>query len=93
MYFRSTSAAEIFNVIFQLNSNTSCSSGSINARFVKIAADVISLILAVLVNACFDVGIFLSCLKIANVVPIFKTADNAELIITGLFGYYLYFSK
>ena len=54
MYFRPT-AAEIFNVIFQLNPSKSCSLDSINATFVKIAADVISPILAVLVDICFDV--------------------------------------
>ena len=66
MYFCPISAAKISNVIFQLNPNKSCGFDGINARFVKIAADVISPILAVLVNACFDVGIFLSCLKIGR---------------------------
>ena len=95
MYFRPTSAAEIFNVIFQLNSNKSCGFDGINARFVKIATDFISPILAVLINACFDVGIFPSCLKIAKVVPIFKTADKKfkNLKIIGLFRYYLCFLK
>ena len=34
--------------------------------------------MAVLINACFDVGIFPSCLKIAKVVPIFITADKCK---------------
>ena len=79
MYFRPASAAEIFNVIFQLNSNKSCGFDGINARFVKIAAEVISPILAVLINTCFDVGIFPSCLKIARVVPIFKTGNKCKV--------------
>ena len=79
MCFRLTSAAEIFNVIFRLNSNKSCGFDGINARFVKIAAEVISPILAVLINTCFDVGIFPSCLKIADVEPIFKTADKCQV--------------
>ena len=65
MYFRPAIAAEIFNVIFQLNSNKSCSCDGIIAPFVEIAAKVISPILAVLMNACFDIEIFPSCLKIA----------------------------
>ena len=80
MHFRpNTLAAEIFNVIFQGNPNKSCGFDGINAGFVKIAADVISPILAVLINACFDVGIFPSCLKIAKVVPIFETADKCQV--------------
>ena len=41
---------ELHNVIFQLNSNKNCGFDSIIASFVKIAADVISLILAVLIS-------------------------------------------
>ena len=35
--------------------------------------------MAILFNACFDVGIFSTCLKAAKVVPVYKAGDKNEV--------------
>ena len=48
-------------------------------KYVKTSAEVISPILSLLFNACFLSGIFPSCLKVAKVVPVFKSGDRTNL--------------
>ena len=47
--------------------------------FVKIAAEILSPVLAVLINASFGLGIFPSCLKIAKVVLVFKSGYKSKV--------------
>ena len=53
LYFRPTSAVEVFNSSNQLNSNRSCGFDGIKTKFVKIAAEVIALVLTNLYYHCF----------------------------------------
>ena len=39
----------------------------------------VSPVLAILFNACFDFGIFPTCLKTAKVVPVYKAGDMNEI--------------
>ena len=79
MFLRPTSPTEIYNVIFQLNSNKSCGFDGINANFVITASEVLSPISSILINACFDLGVFSSVLKIAKVIPVFKEGDKGKV--------------
>ena len=79
MFLRPTCATEILRIINQMNLNKSCGSDGINAKFIIFAAEVLAPVLALLFNACFDYGLFPSCLKIAKVVPIYKSGDKSEL--------------
>ena len=79
MFLRPTTAAEIYNLIYHLSTNKSCEFDGINISVVKIAAEVLSPILAILINACFGLGIFPSCLKIAKVVSVFKSGDKSKV--------------
>ena len=79
MFLRPTSPAEIYNVIFQLNSNKSCGFDGINAKFVVTASEVLPPILSILINACFDLGVFSNILKIAKVIPVFKANDKGKV--------------
>ena len=76
MYLHPTSSFEILCVIKQLNCNKSYGLDGIDAKFVQLAAEDIAPALCLLFNACFENGIFLTCLKEAKVVPVFKFGDR-----------------
>ena len=75
MFLNPTSTFEIRCIINQLNINKSCGSDGIEAKFIVLASEVLSPVLAILFNACFDFGIFSTCLKTAKVVPVYKAGD------------------
>ena len=79
MFLNPTSTFEICCIINQLNVIKSCGSDGIEAKFIVLAAEVLSSVLAILFNACFDFGIFPTCLKTAKVVPIYKAGDINEV--------------
>ena len=80
MFLNPTSAFEIRCIINQLNINKSCGSDGIEAKFIVFASEVLSpVFLAILFIACFDFGIFPTCLKTAKVVPVYKVGDNNEV--------------
>ena len=79
MFLNPTSTFEIRCIINQLNINKSCGSDGIEAKFIVLASEVLSPVLAILFNACFDFGIFSTCLKTAKVVPVYK-ADNINKV-------------
>ena len=79
MFLNPTSAFEIRCIINQLNINKSCGSDGIEAKFIVLASEVLSPVLAILFNACFDFGIFSTCLKTAKVVPVYKAGDINEV--------------
>ena len=76
MFLNPTSAFEIRCIINQLNVNKSC---GIKAKFIVLASEVLSPVLAILFNACFDFGIFPTCLKTAKVVPVYKAGNIKEV--------------
>ena len=82
MFLRPTTTVKIYNLIFQLNTHKGCEFDGINISFVKIAAEILSPIIAVLINACFGLGIFLSYLKIAKVLQVFTTDNISKQKIT-----------
>ena len=79
MFLNPTSAFKIRCIINQLNINKSCSSDEIEAKFIVLASEVLSPVLAILFNACFDFGIFPTCLKTAKVVLVYKADDTNEV--------------
>ena len=79
MFLNPTNTFEIRCIINQLNINKSSGSDGIEAKFIVLASEVLSPVLAILFNACFDFGIFPTCLKTAKVVPIYKAGDMNEI--------------
>ena len=51
----------------------------VDAKFVLKSADVVLSTLFLLCNACFQSGIFPSCLKLAKIVLIYKSGDRKNL--------------
>ena len=64
---------EVFNIIASLSNSRFCGYDDIPSYFLKIAADVISNPLCYLLKHSFSLGIFSSSLKIAKVIPVFKS--------------------
>ena len=79
MFLNPTLAFEIRCIINQLNIDKSCGSDGIQAKVIVLASEVLSPVLAILFNACFDFGIFPTCLKTAKVVPVYKAGDINEV--------------
>ena len=79
MFLNPTSEFEIRCFINQLNTNKSCGSNGIEAKFIVLASEVLSPVLATLFNAYFDFGIFPTCLKTAKIVPVFEAGDKSEV--------------
>ena len=76
MFLHHTTVSEIFNLINQLNCNKSCGADGVDIFFVKAGAIVIAPILSILFNACFKFGIFPSNLKVAKIIPVFKSGEK-----------------
>ena len=78
LFLNPTNPAEVFNVIS--SSKTSKSGGYDNISFfLKSAKKVFVFPLAHLFNCSFKLGIFLDCLKIAKVLPVYKPGEKSEL--------------
>ena len=80
MFLNPTNAFEIRCIINHLNTNKSCGSDGIEAKFIVLASEVLSPVLAILFNACFDFGIFPTCLITAEVVLVYKAGDKNEVL-------------
>ena len=79
MFLNPTSMFEIRCIINWLNINISCGSDGVEAKFIVLVSEVLSPVLAILFNACFDFGIFPTYLKTAKVVPVYKAGDINEV--------------
>ena len=79
MFLNPTSEFEIHCIINQLNTNKCCESDEIEAKFIVLGSEVLSPVLAILFNACFNFGIFPTCLKTAKVVPVYKAGDKNKV--------------
>ena len=78
MFLCQITVSEIFDLIDLLNCNKSCGADGVDVFFVKTGAIVIAPILSVLCNACFKFGVFPLNLKIAKIIPIFKSEIKAK---------------
>ena len=79
MFLNPTNAFEIRCFINQLNTNKSCGSDGIEAKFIMLAFEVLSPVFAILFNACVDFGIFPTYLKTAKILPVNKAGDKNEV--------------
>ena len=73
MFLENPRPNEVFNIIASLSNSRSWGYDSIPSYFFKIAADAISNPLCYLFEHSFSLGIFPSSLKIAKVIPVFKS--------------------
>ena len=79
LFFQPTSPPEIMRLIHSLKNNKSSGHDNISAYFLIVTAEVIAIPLTTLFNSAFKLGIFPSCLKIARVIPVFKSGEKTDL--------------
>ena len=77
-YFSRVHPADVKNVIFSLK-NKNCSLSVIPVKIIKSIADIISPVLASLINNSFLSCNFPKCLKVARVVPLYKGEDPTDM--------------
>ena len=69
---------EINNIIDSFKDSKATRYTDAETKFIKISKSVISPFLCKLINDCFSKGVYPNCLKIAEVIPIFKKGDRKE---------------
>ena len=78
MYLQPVTPAEVCREICALNVLKSPGIDNIPAHFIHLAADILSFPLSVLFNCSFEYGIFPDCLKIAKILPLYKSITKSD---------------
>ena len=78
IYFRPTSPQEITKLIYDLHLNKARGYDGISPFILKTAAHIISLALSIILNQCIFYGVFPNKLKVAKVIPIYKSGCPNE---------------
>ena len=79
LFLTPTTSFEVFNLISGLKNTKPNGKDNISAYFFKVAAKVIAAPLAQLFNYTFLLGIFPASLKIAKIVPTYKSGDKFDV--------------
>jgi len=84
IYLHPSNPIEVFEVIQILKSNKSSDADDISPYFVRLAANIIADPISVLINHAFELGIIPDALKIAKLLPVFKSGSQQTLQTTVL---------
>jgi hypothetical protein len=76
--FLPTDQYEILNIIYSFDNSASCGPDEIPSSAVKSIAQFISLPLSLLINNSFNKGTFPDQLKLAKVIPIYKSGSKSD---------------
>ena len=79
LFLTPTTSFEVFNLISGLKNTKSTGKDNTSAYFLKVAAKVIAAPHAQLFNYTFLLGIFPASLKIAKIIPIYKSGDKFDV--------------
>ena len=79
LFLNPTTPNEVFKVICSLKDTKSCGYDNISSFFLRISANVLATPLSYLYNCSFQLGIFPDSLKIAKVLPIYKSGEKSEI--------------
>ena len=77
LFLSPTTATKIFHQINSLKNSKSCGHDEESSYFLKVAANILAS-LSYFFNTCFTLGIFPGCLKIAKVIPVFKSGSKTD---------------
>ena len=77
-FFGETDPEEINQLISELNEKTAVRKNDIEIKYYKIAKSVISPIISKMINKCISQGSFPNCLKIAQVIPVYKKGSKTN---------------
>ena len=70
-----SSTDEVAQLIENLNDKKTVRSNDVETGFIKYSRSIISPIISDLFNLCINKGVFPNCLKIAEIIPIYKKGD------------------
>ena len=73
-----SSTDEIAQLIENLNDKKTVRSNGVEIKFIKYCKSIISPVISGLFNLCVNKGVFPNCLKIAEIIPIYKKGDINE---------------
>ena len=79
IFLEDISTDEIFNMILALDPSKSSPSFACTIKFFKMAATEISPVLSSLFNLCIKEGTFPECLKLAEIIPVFKAGSKSDV--------------
>ena len=77
MYFSSITPTEVFNIICSLNGSNGGGPDNVGNNVVKCRASFFADLLSNIYNEILTTGIYPNCLKIAKVVPVFKSGNSS----------------
>ena len=75
-FFRETDSEEINQLISELNKKIAVRKDDILIKYYKISKSVISSIITKMINKCINQNSFPDCLKIAQVIPVYKKGSK-----------------
>lgn len=78
IFLRPTNANEVIDIIKELNAKKSCGPDNFPACVFKNNATTFSYIIVDLFNKMLQQGVFPDCLKIAKVIPVYKSGDASD---------------
>lgn len=79
IYLHPASVNEILLVIRDLENNKACGPDNIPVKIVKNNADTFAVLLQNMFNSIIETGTYPNCLKVAKVIPIFKSGDSNDV--------------
>ena len=79
VYLYPTSPQEIIKLINKLKLNKACGYDDISSFILKIAAQVLALPLSIMINHCITLGTFPTRLKLAKVIPVYKSGPSVDI--------------
>ena len=79
LFLKPTNPAEVSNIISSLKTSKSSGYDNISSFLLKSAIKVLVFPLAHLFNCPFKLGMFPDCLKVAKVLPVYKSGEKSEL--------------
>ena len=90
IFLQPTVPTEVFILINNaLVNKKACGPDNISPYFIKVAAATVSEPLSEFLNCSFTFGIFPDILKLAKVVPVFKSGNKRVLLTIVLFPFYI----
>ena len=70
-----SSTDEVDQLIENLNDKKTLRSSGVETRFIKYSKSIISPVISDLFNLCVNKGVFPNCLKIAEIISVYKKGD------------------
>ena len=75
-FLQSSTSAKVLLTIDQLKNKKAIRYNDVETKFIKYSKHIIAPIISDLFNVCVSNGVFPNCLKVAEVIPVFKKGEK-----------------